>query len=156
MSEIDTYIAGVIERAGQEARDDGSAATEAHHLLLAIAAAEEPILLSAGLDREALRAALDREFERSLAAAGATVAGGPARPSSARTGSPPPGASLKLALERGFQLVKHKRDVRPAHLLLGIVQAEVGTVPRALALAGVDRAQLAEQVRRALAVPDGD
>ena len=155
MSEIDTYITAVIERAGQEARDDGSAAMEAHHLLLAIAAAEEPSLVAAGLDRDALREALDREFARSLAAAGATLAGRPPA-SSPRTSAPPPGATFKLALERGFQLVGRKRDLRPAHLLLGIVQAEVGTVPRALSLAGVDPAELAERIRQTLAAPDGD
>jgi hypothetical protein len=43
-----------------------------------------------------------------------------------------------------------KKDLQPAHLLLGILQAEAGTVPRALALAGVDRAGLAERARQAL------
>jgi len=36
-------------------------------------------------------------------------------------------------------------------VLLGILRADVGTVPRALALAGIDRAGLAERTRRALA-----
>ena len=163
MSEIDRYIAAVIERAGHEARDDGSAAMEAHHLLLAIAAADDPttrpVLAEAGLNREAIRDALDREFERSLAAAGAKDAAGatvPGATTSRNVAPPPPGASFKLALERGFRLVDRKRDLRPAHLLLGIVQAEVGTVPRALALAGVDPAGLAERIRRSVAVRDGD
>jgi D-alanyl-D-alanine carboxypeptidase len=36
------------------------------------------------------------------------------------------------------------------HLLLGVLDAKVGTVPRALALAGVDRAELARRAARAL------
>ena len=45
------------------------------------------------------------------------------------------GASVKLAMERGLGSVARKQDLRPPHLLLGIVQASVGTVPRALDLA---------------------
>ncbi|GAA2810174.1 hypothetical protein GCM10020219_097610 [Nonomuraea dietziae] len=44
-----------------------------------------------------------------------------------------------------------KKDLRPAHVLLGILQAEVGTVPRALALAGVDRTDLLTRVQNAIA-----
>ena len=54
-------------------------------------------------------------------------------------------------LERGSASGPRTRDQWPAHLLLGILRAEVGTVPRALALAGIDRAGLAERVRQALA-----
>jgi D-alanyl-D-alanine carboxypeptidase len=36
------------------------------------------------------------------------------------------------------------------HLLLGILRAEIGTVPRALALAGIDRAHLVLRVEQAL------
>jgi D-alanyl-D-alanine carboxypeptidase len=41
------------------------------------------------------------------------------------------------------------------NLLIGILEAEVGTVPRALALAGIDRADLAERARQALAGTGG-
>jgi D-alanyl-D-alanine carboxypeptidase len=37
------------------------------------------------------------------------------------------------------------------HLLVGITQARVGTVPRLLALAGVNRDALAERARRIVA-----
>jgi Clp amino terminal domain, pathogenicity island component len=47
-------------------------------------------------------------------------------------------------------IVHRKEDLRPGHLLLGILQAEVGTVPRVLALAGVDRTELIERVRSEL------
>ncbi|MEZ0070793.1 hypothetical protein [Planotetraspora sp. GP83] len=65
------------------------------------------------------------------------------------------GASAKLALERGFASVTRKKDLRPAHVLLGILQAQVGTVPRALVLAGVDQADLTARVRRTL-IGDGE
>jgi len=168
MAAIDRYINTIIERARSEAHEDGSAAVEAHHLLLAIAAdgagdpAEDPtdaaaglgdpaeILAGAGLDRQAVREALDREFEHSLSAAGVSLAAfGLPRPRA--TGKPPTqlAASAKLALERGFASAGRKKDLRPAHLLLGILRAEVGTVPRALALAGVDRAELVARLLRA-------
>ncbi|MFC7589827.1 Clp protease N-terminal domain-containing protein [Nonomuraea antimicrobica] len=143
-----------MEVGAGEARADGSAAVEAHHLLLGIAAhgdtAARTALATAGLDRAALRAALDREFEHSLNAVGVSP-GALSLPSPAPDPDRRPGmgASVRLALERGFARVGRKRDLRPAHVLLGVLEAEVGTVPRALALAGVDRAELMTAVHRA-------
>ncbi|MET7329344.1 Clp protease N-terminal domain-containing protein [Nonomuraea sp. NPDC005650] len=156
MSAIDHYINAVTQQGETEARQDGSAAIEAHHLLLGIAAQEgssaHDVLTSAGLDRQAIREALDREFEHSLGAAGVSLAafGLPAAtPDPKRRVSL--GASARLCLERGFASATGKKDLRPGHLLLGILEAEVGTVPRALALAGVDRAALTTGLRQALA-----
>ncbi|MFI6733980.1 Clp protease N-terminal domain-containing protein [Nonomuraea sp. NPDC050451] len=155
MSAIDHYINDVILHGETEARQDGSAAIEAHHLLLGIAAQEgtaaHEILTSAGLDRQAIRDALDREFEHSLGTAGVSLAsfGLPAA-------TPDPdrrvslGASGRLCLERGFAHAKRKKDLRPGHLVLGILEAEVGTVPRAFALAGVDLAALTTRLQQAL------
>jgi D-alanyl-D-alanine carboxypeptidase len=155
MSRFDTFLATVLESATREARADGSSTVEAHHLLLAIADSGEPstrqVLGPIGLDREAIQAALTHEYARSLNAGGVSI--DPSdfpRPSHPRAESPSMGASVKLALERGFGSVARKRDLRPAHLLLGIVQAPVGTVPRALDLAGVDRIALDERLRQHL------
>ncbi|MEV0201026.1 Clp protease N-terminal domain-containing protein [Nonomuraea sp. NPDC050691] len=156
MSAIDDYINAIMKKGVEEAREDGSAATEAHHLLLAIAAHEgtaaHRVLTEAGLGRQAIRDALDREFEHSLGAAGVSL-------SSFRL--PPPsrdpdrrlkvGASAGLALERGFSACGGKKDLRPAHLLLGVLDTEIGTVPRALSLAGVRRVDLMARVRETLA-----
>jgi non-ribosomal peptide synthetase component F len=60
------------------------------------------------------------------------------------------GASAKLALERGVAVAARKKDLQSAHLLLGILEAGAGTVPRALALAGIDQADLAARVRQAI------
>ncbi|MEW9529172.1 Clp protease N-terminal domain-containing protein [Microbispora sp. NPDC049125] len=160
MAAIDEYITTIIDRGAYEAHADGSAAVEAHHLLLAIAAGPESpahqVLASAGLDRDAIRDALDREFEHSLSAAGVSLAAFDLpRPSKAAERPSHLGASARLALERGFASIPRRRDLRPAHLLLGILEAQVGTVPRALTLAGADRAALVTQVRQALAEDGG-
>ncbi|WP_049561845.1 Clp protease N-terminal domain-containing protein [Nonomuraea sp. SBT364] len=150
MSQFDAYLHEVLERAGHEAARDASATIEAHHLLLAVAAGHEPALTSAGLGYEALKDALRREFEHSLGVAGVTTAAfdlPPATPDLSRR--PQLGASVKVALDRMVRSHR-KKDLRPGHLLIGILQAEVGTVPRALALAGVDRAELVERVRSEL------
>lgn len=154
MSEFDEYIKKILDQGAHEARTDGSATIEAHHLLLSIAAERETVphqvLASVGLDRQAIREALDREFEHSLSAAGVSLAAFDLPKPSSPPKLPSPGASTKLALERGFASAARKKDIRPAHLLLGILQAQVGTVPRALALAGVDKAELMARLLQTL------
>jgi D-alanyl-D-alanine carboxypeptidase len=155
VSGFDTFVTSVLERARREARADGSSTVEAQHLLLAVAASGErgtrELLDSVGLDEPAIRTALDREFEHSLGAAGVSVdrASMP-RPTHLRDEQPSLGSSVRLAMERGFGSVARKQHVRPAHLLLGIMQASVGTVPRALALADIDRAALVHRIRQSL------
>jgi D-alanyl-D-alanine carboxypeptidase len=163
MTTFGTFFAGVVAQGGREALDDGSRTVEAQHFLLAMASGEDAttrrVLASAGLDRSRLQAALDHEFEHSLRAAGVSPAGTSApRRRLAPDGSPQLGASARVALERTVAATSHKRDLLPVHLLLGILQATVGTVPRALEFAGIDRVALLEQVRRSLpqAVDHGD
>ncbi|GAA2609430.1 Clp protease N-terminal domain-containing protein [Paractinoplanes durhamensis] len=146
VSGFDRYLKDVLESATEEARRQGAATVEAEHLLLAIAAAGSPALDAAGLDQAAIRAALDREFAHSLATVGVSAAAfdlPPATPAKDRRLQP--GASVRLALERTF-VAAAGRDPQPAHLLLGILAAEVGIVPRALALAGFDRVALIARV----------
>jgi ATP-dependent Clp protease ATP-binding subunit ClpA len=150
-----TYVRTIIEQAGHHASKDGSAMIEAQHLLLAIAAQEgttaHQVLISVGLDQQAIREALDREFEDSLRAAGVSRgAFDLPQPSSDPKSSARVGASAKLALERGVAAAARKKDLQRTHLLLGILEARVGTVPRALALAGIDRADLTARVRQGL------
>jgi ATP-dependent Clp protease ATP-binding subunit ClpA len=157
MSVFSEYVRTTLEQAGREAQLDRATMIEAPHVLLAIAAqAELPAaqaLSSVGLDRRALREALDRELEHSLNAAGVSRhTFDLPQPASAPTPATRLGASVKLALERGVAGIRKGRDLRPAHLLLGILLAEVGSVPRALRLAGIDRAELLVRVRQTLAV----
>jgi len=154
MMNFDQYLRALLEQAGREAREDGSATIEAQHLLLAMASQSEtepgPWLRAVGLDHRALRAALDQEFEHGLRAAGVSLEASQ-RPR-ATGASPPPGAlgsSVQQALERGLQGLE--TTPRPRHLLLGILLAELGSVPRALTLAGFDRGDLLGQVRQTLA-----
>jgi D-alanyl-D-alanine carboxypeptidase len=153
MARFDKYLETMLDRATNEALLDGSTTVEAQHLLLAVAAdrgsAAGQLLASAGLDRAAIREALDREFERSLSAAGVARSAfgfGSATPDPKEV--PHPANSVRLALERGVNSGA-RQDLGSAHLLLGILEAEVGTVPRALALAGVDRADLMARARDA-------
>lgn len=151
MNPFDRYLHAVITRAEQEAREDCSPTVEAQHLLLAVAAEPDPVaevLTAAGLDSTALRAALEREFASSLSAVGVSSSAYDLPKPSPRRTHPGMGTSAKLALERGFSSVPSRKDLRPAHLLLGILSAEVGTVPRALALAGVNREDLLTSARR--------
>ena len=53
-------------------------------------------------------------------------------------------------LERALKAALGQRQIRPGHLLLGVLAAQAGTVPRALALAGVDSGDLAARARQAL------
>ena len=102
----------------------------------------------AGLDHAAVRRALDRELSQSLAAAGVRLEGGLPTASPAPAAKTKLGATARAAIDRGFMAVTRKRDCRPPHVLLGVVLTAVGTVPRALDLAGVDRGALADAVRR--------
>ncbi|WP_331769982.1 Clp protease N-terminal domain-containing protein (plasmid) [Embleya sp. NBC_00888] len=153
MSAFDKYLHEVIVRATHEAHEDGSATIDAHHLLMSIAADQgstaQQVLASAGLDRAAVREALDREFEHSLGMIGVSAAAYDLPRPSHACEQPRMGASARLALERSFALAR-KKDLRSTHLLLGILQARIGTVPRALALAGVDQAELADHARQTL------
>jgi ATP-dependent Clp protease ATP-binding subunit ClpA len=155
VSAFGTYVHTIIEQAGHHASRDGSATIEAQHLLLAIAAQQgttaHQVLTSVGLDQQAIREALDLEFEHSLRAAGVSLAAFDLpQPSSDPERSARVGASAKLALERGVAAAARKKDLQPAHLLLGVLEARVGTVPRALALAGIDQADLTARVGQTL------
>lgn len=155
MTTFDQYLGAIVTRGEQGARDDSSATIEAQHLLLAITAGQEPsthqVLTSVGLNHQTVREFLDRELDQSLSTVGVSrTAYDLPRPSPALE-HPKLGASAKLALERAVTSgAPRKKDLRPLHLLLGILQAQVGTVPRVLALAGIDRDDLKTRVLRRL------
>ena len=146
----------VIRRAADEARRAGSRTIEAEHVLLALADPEgleaHEVLAAAGLDQEAIRAALRREVQRSLAAAGVVApAGGPPHSSRTEGGRLRIGASTKAALHRAMLAAKPARQLTAGHMLIGVLGADAGTVPRALGLAGVDPRDLADRARRSVA-----
>lgn len=129
-----TVVAAAVR---EEASTDGRGLIEAEHLLLALAA--NPRLQRLGLDREELASALDREENQSLAAVGVSADDLP-RASSPRTGSPRLATSAKLAIERAVKVTakRAQRQVTPQTLLLGVISAERGRVPRTLQVADID------------------
>jgi ATP-dependent Clp protease ATP-binding subunit ClpA len=149
------HARAIVRQAEKEAEQAGSPVVEAEHLLLAMTGEHgseaRDVLASAGLDRDGLRAALDREFRQSLAVAGVTLpADGLPRASRDPARRARLAASGKAVLERALKAAAGQRQIRPGHLLLGVLGAQAGTVPRALALADVDSGDLAARTRQAL------
>ena len=141
--------------AESEARSRRSPVVEAEHLLLALTMRSDSdaarLLASVGLTHADVEAALDREFQSSLAAAGVQVTVSGLRPSS--PDAPHRlrlGASFKAAMTRSVSAAAGSGRIRPEHLLLGILGAEVGTVPRALRIAGVDQTALTALTEQAV------
>jgi ATP-dependent Clp protease ATP-binding subunit ClpA len=145
----------VVKRSHEEAAALGSPTIEAEHLLIALAehGPTAAVLADAGLDRERLVAALDDEIERSLQAIGLDAAGLLEQAPRSRRRSPRWGQSARLALERTVRVAEERKDRRlvGGHILLAVLRAEGGTVPRALRVAGVEPADLAARVSAAMA-----
>lgn len=145
----------VVTRAHDEAAARQAPMVEAEHLLLAMtqvrATSASRALAAAGLNRDAVESALRREFENGLASAGVQLTAGDLPSSSpVPEAKPRMGASSKAVLVRAFHDCADKH-LRTGHLLIAVLGAEVGTVPRALELAGIDRVELRDQAERELA-----
>ncbi len=146
-----------IMTAREEACAGGSRKIEAEHLLLALSRQDgtdaKDILESAGLDHEAILQAIESESEQSLKAVGVTLGDkGLLKASGARDYNPRFGQSAKLALARAADL-EAKRiapPLEPIHLLVGILHAKAGTVPRIIAVSGVDADALTSKAEEAL------
>ncbi len=134
----------VVKSAETLASGLGSPTIEAEHLLLALADCE-PVLADVGLDHDGVLAALEAERNRSLLAVGITAADFDLPP--APRSRPHIAASTKIALARAVQVAAARSDKRIAggHILLGLLAAEAGTVPRALEIAGIDRQELRDR-----------
>lgn len=139
----------IVRRAETEALAEGSRSIEAEHMLLALTTEEDTaaarVLAAAGLDHDTLRDALARQFRDALAAAGVDL--GDERLPPRRTSGRQRlriGQSGKLALQRALAASAKRGDKRleTSHLLVGILRAEHGTVPRTLAHIQIDRQQL--------------
>jgi ATP-dependent Clp protease ATP-binding subunit ClpA len=139
-----------------EAKRDGAKYIEAEHMLLALAADRHgraaKAMIELGLDHERLEKALQEEHRRTLAFAGMSA---PSKELVEATELESPltfGTSAKSALRRGLIATRDARRGRRARLsdtelLVGILQAELGTVPRALAISGIDRDALIARAR---------
>ncbi|HWL02644.1 MAG TPA: Clp protease N-terminal domain-containing protein [Microbacteriaceae bacterium] len=150
---ISGSIRGVALAAIVEAQRQGLAVVEAEHILLALAGDRHTstgrFLEEHGLDHSAWLAALRTERERSLQGVGVTMRDAKAL-SATRIQRPRWGASARTAFDRAQKIASRFR--RGQHrltgfdLLYGILGAELGTVPRALAFAGIDRKSLLDDV----------
>lgn len=146
----------LLHDASEEARQMASPTTESEHILLALALKSDSpcgqLLRQHGLDHDSVLEGLDRETEQALAAVGLVVAGfHPAR-SSPRRSAPRLASSAKGALSHAATLAKSRGDrhITEAHLLIGVLHAEIGTVPRALAAVDVDRLELSSSATELL------
>jgi len=148
----------VVTAAEQEARATGSNRLEAEHVLLAISRLDDQeargLLANAGLDHDAIDRALQDEMRQSLSTAGIDIDPGQLPPATVdRSRRIRFGTSARASLERAAGAAAGDKQIRPTHLLLGVLEAQRGTVPRMLAVAGVDRAALTEEVRTAIGRP---
>jgi ATP-dependent Clp protease ATP-binding subunit ClpA len=148
----------VVIAAREEAVALGAPTLEAEHLLLALARDQQSdagrVLAESGLDYDGVRTAFEREFEGSLAAVGVSASSFELADAPLPTsGTPRWAASSKTVFKRALEaLHKHgNRRLTPTHLLLGVLAAEVGTVPRALAAIDVDRSALGASAEATLA-----
>lgn len=145
----------VLARAIEEARTRGSATVEAEHLLLALSADEgltaAKVLAEVGLDHDAIEEALRRERTESLVGAGIDLVDEGHLDATPRQTRPGWGASVKEAITRGRRPKDDdgRRRSAETELLIGILRASFGTVPRALTLAGVERDVLIERAQHA-------
>ena len=142
------HVVELIRRAEREARRLGAPALEAEHFLLAMpdgADVAAEVLSSLGLSRERMAEALDRELAAALARADLHVAPLP-RPRPADPGVRLEwGQSARRAAERSIGESPEDPGLR---MLLAIVHAEGGIVPRLLTELGVPVEDVEEAVRR--------
>jgi ATP-dependent Clp protease ATP-binding subunit ClpA len=137
-----------------EAKRDGAKFIEAGHMLLALAS--DPgsdaarLLKESGLDHQRLVSALEEEHRRTLSFAGVKAPDRKLAEATELDSTLSFGTSAKAAIRRALIGSRHDRRrarLRSIDLLAGILQAELGTVPRALAIAGIDRAAVIARAR---------
>jgi ATP-dependent Clp protease ATP-binding subunit ClpA len=145
-------VRGLVQLAVVEASNRGAGAVEAEHLLLALLFDRRnraaTALAAAGLDYEALARALMAERENSLRTAGVEPIPAERLVSSGQRARTSFGTSAKQALMAGHRLSSSRRGHTMGHadVAAGILSSGLGTVPRALAYAGFDRARLLQAV----------
>lgn len=145
----------VLFRAQEEAKRLGSPTVEAEHLLLALSrdnGTAGKILEEAGLDHQGLVVALDSENQRALAAVGISLDAFALPPLTPHSGNARLATSAKQALARGIRAAAARgdRSILSGHLLLGLLRADAGVLPRVLEATAVDRFELLARTEGAL------
>ncbi len=131
-------VMALLRRAEEEARLLGAPACDAEHILLALVdgpgESASAVLSSLGLGRERITEGLERELTTALARAHVHLAELP-RPDARRdSGRLRWGESAQRVVERS---IRERPDDASLRLLLAIVHAEVGVIPRLLTELGV-------------------
>lgn len=151
--DVSANVRGIALAAIVEAQRQGVAVVEAEHLLLALAAdlhtAAGRFLVDHRLSHAELLAALRVERERSLRAVGVQPRDLDGL-TATRIQRPRWGASARSAFERASKIASRfsrgRHRMTAFDLLYGIFRLELGTVPRALAFAEIDRTALLADV----------
>lgn len=143
----------LITRSIDIARARGARSVEAEHLLLAILAdpglPASQVFTTIGLPREFWERMLREERALNLRAAGIEAVDDDRLSATRHAARPRWGVSVREALKRASMTSRarghhHTNDVDVA---LGVLAARVGTVPRLLALGGIDADALARTLR---------
>jgi len=145
----------VAEAAGVVAAEHGSPTVEAEHVVSAVMRTDavlRGLLADAGLDEASLAEGVEAEAVASLAAIGLAAEDYDVR-ASRGVGQPRWATSAKSVLEGSLQVALDRRDtsIGPAHVLVAALRPERGTLPRTLAVMGVDRVALLARVETAMA-----
>ena len=139
-----------VTRCVEEARGRGTSTVEAEHVVLAVLRdTSDPlavVLAESGLTYDVMVDALREERTRSLVFAGVDPIDAQALKAARRVMKPLWGASVSAARGREPAAGRGVRSQRTA-VLIGIFRADLGTVPRVLAVAGIDRPALIARLR---------
>jgi ATP-dependent Clp protease ATP-binding subunit ClpA len=150
---IPRQLHAIGQRAIAEAMTHRASAVGAEHVLLAIAAESGApaarVLAESGLDYPGIEAVLSTERKRSLAVADVTSVDPAVLRAERRIAKPAWAASARDLLRAADKPAA--KSGRPGaleiELTIGILRANLGTVPRMLALAGIDRTRLIERLQ---------
>lgn len=154
--------------AEQEAAGLGDDVPGAEHLVLAVLALPDDsarrVFATFDLSANDVRAAILRTHTQALHTVGIDAAGptGPTGPTEASAPSGPyrSTGSLQEVFQRAVALSKEgpgpTHTLRAAHVVWAASESEFGTVSRTLGQLGVNRVDLQEAARKAIAVADSD
>jgi ATP-dependent Clp protease ATP-binding subunit ClpA len=154
-------VRGIFARAVTEAQRRAASAVGPEHLLLALTLQEgspaAALLAEYGLDHDGLDRALDEEQARSLAVVGIADLDPALLVATRIAGRPAWASGTREVLRRAQQGGRgRRRGSMELDVLVGVVTANVGTVPRALVYADIDRDALIGRVTRERWAEDDD
>jgi ATP-dependent Clp protease ATP-binding subunit ClpA len=140
----------VVLAALAAAQQLGAEQVEPEHLLLGLAEGDTPAsraIAEAGLDAEAISAAIEADLVAMLEVVGVPAAVVVATPGAPRADHPGFGVHGRRALEQALrELRRSERRIGAEHVLLGVLHAPSPTLTRVLARTSVEPARLAALV----------